>query len=58
VDVDDKKRVSWFLGLTCDFWAEMAKEKLRHQQRQWIQLFWVEPLVEKRISPLRCSQET
>jgi hypothetical protein len=28
VDVDDKKRVSWFLGLTCDFWAENGKRKI------------------------------
>jgi hypothetical protein len=25
VDVDDWKRIKWFWGLTCDFWAENGK---------------------------------
>jgi hypothetical protein len=30
-------RVRWFLGLTCDFWAKNAKNKLGVKQRQWNQ---------------------
>jgi hypothetical protein len=38
-------RVRWFRSLTCDFWAEFEE------------IFFEVRLQEKRISPLRCSQE-